>query len=415
MGGDQQLRVVLHFDGRLDAERLRQALSLSTRALPVLGCRWEDAVGAPSWRPFALPPARDLLTLESEHDAFGGPRAAALRPLALRAGLPWRAHLLRGAHDTLCMRWHHAVGDGAGVMEHLHTVADLYNRLGADPGLRPEPRLGSRGLWPVLRAAGPKSWLRLLGGDLFGGAPRQRHLSLDLKPAPNPRPVAVVRRLSAETLGRQRALRATQGASLNDLLLAAFFRSLELQHPAPQGLPRHALVTVNLRRYLSPAMALAVCEPANRSHHLLCSLPPALPGSSLAALLGQCQRATARAKRSLPGLRGLLPLLALLRLLPWPGPLRMIRRLADPNRDVPPPPPCLSNAGRLVAARLDFGGLQPVDAVAAGPVGRPPTLQVGLTSYRGAVTLCVLTCGGHENRARVRGLLDGMVSVLHDS
>lgn len=411
--GDQQLRAVLRFAGRLDVQRLRRALTLSLSAFPVLACRWEEEGGAPLWRAVPAGELPELLEVQAAGDPFGSHRGAALRPLELGAGLPWRAQLLRGSGDTLCFRWHHAVGDAAGIVGHMYTVAELYRRLGGDPRLDP-PALapGSRSLGPVLRAVGPLAGLRVAAGDLFGGAPRGPHVSLDLVRSRPFKPFAVLRRVPPSAGAGLQAARLASGATINDVLLAALLRALERTHASPGGLPRRLLVTVNLRRYLSRALRGRVAQPANRSHVMTCELSPPAGTNDLPAVLEQVQLVMARAKRGLPGLHGLLPLLALLRAVPWQRARRALRGAVDPERGAQAPPPCLTNGGELDAERLDFGGLQPQDAMMASVVSIPPALQIGVTSYRGALTLSALSCLAGPNRERLGALLDAMVDEL---
>jgi amino acid adenylation domain-containing protein len=227
------IATALRIRGALDAAALERALGEVARRHEALRTRFVETGGAPVQRiePFAgfTLPAADLTGGGADEVRLRA-RAEASRPFDLAAGPPFRAALLRTAHDEhlLVVTMHHVVGDGWSTGILLRELAALYGAFAAGREPSPAP--------PAARYADYAAWQReqLRGDEVerqlaywrerLSGAPE----IIDL-PADHPRPAVQSYRggrerleLSPALAARLRGLARREGVSLYMVLLGAF-------------------------------------------------------------------------------------------------------------------------------------------------------------------------------------------------
>lgn len=245
----------LAFDGRLDPERLKRAVRLSLDAEPILGCSFETNAFKAFWKrlpdieatqPFSAietpDPDRDITAFQAEEIPDAGPQVAAV--------------LLRSpARDELGVKLSHVVADGQAAKQHAYLLADLYTRLGADPSYVPEPDLRprptGRDIWGRLTAEQrrdakkAKSWANPNWQVPFTGRTGRglTYRALALGP---------------ERFARLKAYGKQRDATINDMMLTAFFRASARAFDPPTGVPLSLMCTADLRRYLPDADRLPI-------------------------------------------------------------------------------------------------------------------------------------------------------------
>ncbi|MEN6480309.1 MAG: hypothetical protein ABFD20_11835, partial [Anaerolineales bacterium] len=163
---DNLIRAVVSLAGYTDPDLLRRALRLAMDAAPIAGCRVVTPHSA--WRrPYfeRLPNLDALSLLEVFNFADQAQADAALEAWSLTPMDPNVGPLVVGAlfrvhppadggvgHDTLCLRIIHSFGDGAGTIQFLYLLSDLYAALQADPDYRPVPNChGDRSFWQIIK------------------------------------------------------------------------------------------------------------------------------------------------------------------------------------------------------------------------------------------------------------------------
>lgn len=249
-----RLGMHLRFATRLDAARLERAVRLSLDAEPVLGCAFRDDAFRPYWQ------RRGDLDRESQLKVVEAADAAA-QALAFQSeevpdeGPQVQALLLQTPdHDELSLKISHVVADGQATKQYAYLLASLYTALGKDPDFVPEPNLTSRPggaeVWNALdaeqrRAAKKaKSWI----GPTWT-VPFARN---------GERPSWTLLALEPSEFAGIKAYGKRRGATVNDMLLAAVFRSCaSMFEPAP-GAAQAFMCTADLRRYLPDQTRLPI-------------------------------------------------------------------------------------------------------------------------------------------------------------
>lgn len=402
---DQQIQIVMEFEGRIDAARLERSMRLLLDAEPILGCQF---VGHP-WRPYwerrndldqlVLCPVTE--TTRPSQDAM----AFAARSIDSGSGAQVQARVFRGERDTLCIKVDHTATDATGAKEVTYKLADIYRRLGDDPAYRPTPNShGSRSqdqvlsrfsLWEKWHAVrltpstAPEWGFPSNGGEETTGR------------------AFVVRRLSPECLAALRKYGKHRRATVNDLLITAFYRSLfEVIKPVV-GPPLAVMIPVDLRRYLPSGKAGAIC---NLSGAFLPSVAR-IPGESFEQSLGRVCSAVNAMKASRAGLGGVISLSLALRA--GFGPMGLVaRQMRGQSVRHGTANPVLSNFGLIDADLLSFGEVTLRDAYMLGPTLFAPGLMLAVSTFAGQMAFAIGAAVAATESCWVACLLDAFEREL---
>jgi len=192
----------------------------------------------------------------------------------------------------------------------------------------------------------------------------------------------VFRHLEPERFASLRAYGRQHNATINDLMIAAFYRAL-LKKEAWDGLAALRIqTTVDLRRhYLPSGKAEGICNLSTYEHINL----GREPGSDFADTLDRISSITRRSKSGWIGLSELctVPLagMAPYRLLVQACSRLLHDRISSRNY-----PSGLTNLGQISPAGVFFDG-QPAHCWILPPVVYPPVLYIGFSGYAGTLTL----------------------------
>ncbi|KLK87227.1 condensation protein [Methanoculleus sediminis] len=298
---DPTMHVVFALDGEVDAGAMRAATMRLVASDPYLRSRFAEVDGQPVWEEipeerwdgaFVLVPA-------------GGdePLHAPPPPLDVRSGPQVQVNLYRREEgDTVAVTCHHGFCDATGALTLARDLFAAYRRIVDEPGFRPAPR-----------APYERSTERVLA--LYSEEERQQALAqeepfVDRWRFPVERtgrgtPRVASRTLSPERLGHIKAFGRGHGATVNDVLIAAFFLAFQKirNDPSDRGAPRSLLTSADLRRRYtglyedSPLTNLSIAYEVTLS---------AGEGARLEEVIGRVTAITARKKA---GSLGLAPIL----------------------------------------------------------------------------------------------------------
>jgi NRPS condensation-like uncharacterized protein len=357
--------ILCFFKGRLDAERLAKAANLTLEAEPLLRYGFVNDRDHPYWKKVE---DRDL---DECLEVYGGSDEGMKRFL-LEVVDPSRAPqvrlgLFRSERDILCLKVNHIAVDGGGAIQYLYLLAETYRELGRDPAfrrprgkaIRPGPRL-------VLREVGPLEPLKAL--------PRLRipAPALRIRGCGDDRSSIRIayRQISPERLMVLRAFAKERGATINDLLVAAFARAAFSLNRTPYGEEYRFEVPVNLRRYLPPSSGMTICNLA------------AVYFINLDNRLETYEETLARVRARMEEAKGdgvELAEMMLLELVTIPGPF-IIRNIMGRGQ-LATTRPTITNLGVVDEQKADFGvDLEEVRDLA--PPIFPPNYMISALTYR---------------------------------
>lgn len=406
-----EIHVIIELDGSLDRARLARALRLCLDAEPVLGSRLvPKAVGA-YWQRFS-PEELDKWPLVRLADPGCDRDAAAAafmaEPMDVTASPQVLALLVPGeAGDLLLIKAGHHAPDAGGVKDLLALLCSAYRRLEREPDLILPPKLADRGLSQVYR--------HFSTGSLLSGLPSMlKSFRSHTNPAPaagfpvagppeNP-PIFCVRSIPEERFAQAKQAAKKAGATVNDLLAASLLRALHTLRPESRGLPLRLAQTYDLRQLIPGGKADAVC-------HLTSGFFPDIgtdPGPDLAATLAMVKRDIDAFKQGrfpllLMGMNGMV-----FGGLPFGLADRLMRSSWKSMQKKGALPVLLTNMGPIPGEAADFGSTGTRSACLVVPPLTSASFGLGVSGFRGGITLSAGFPGSEEGRRAVEGLFDEM-------
>jgi NRPS condensation-like uncharacterized protein len=257
---DPVIHMELVFRGKPDEARLARAFDLLLDAEPVLGCRFVVKWGRPCWQRLPVE-SRSCFTTVRSAEEYEACRSASLDA---REGPQVRVFLLKDkAGHRLLVKVSHVASDAGGVKEIVASASRIYRSLKENEDFAPEPNdRGSRSILQVMRRVPWNAYpgivlrhVRRAYGNFF---PSGTH-TIPVEKTGHGRIVYSTRTIDAARAAGLADYARRRGATLNDMVVTAFFRTL-----AGSGWDgRKALrlaTTVDLRRYLPGNRGAGICN-----------------------------------------------------------------------------------------------------------------------------------------------------------
>lgn len=384
------LQAVIHFKDKLDEAKLARAVRLSIDAEPVLGCFFVERENSPFWQRLFDPEKISWCRLEETKDREDSVMKFLLEPLNMDLDPQILALLLRYCQeDTLCIKLNHACCDGRSAREYLKLLAGLYTKLCRDPSFEPEPNVqGKRDQSAVLEAQGItelKSSLIPEETEPTWAFPWQRsaeqesmQFSVTRIPSGNFRNIAAYAR--------------AHGATINDIILTAYFRALFDMIEPKLYAPMEIQFTVDLRRYLPEEENISISNLSGIESLRL----PGIKCESFTSTLERVVLAMKRIKIHFPGMQSALAC-ELMRGMNSQEVLETVKKEWQTSLVSGKSSPMLTNLGVISPTPLFFGEVEAEDAYVVTPAFHAPAFMLGASTYNEVLTL---TAGYYESATK---------------
>ncbi len=384
-----QIQAVLKFDGKLDFDKLKQAVRLSVDSEPVFKSRFvEDE--RPYWKIIENIGIVDFCTLLETDDIERAVDDFIQTPMDLDKDPMVKVKLIRSGHqDVLGIKINHACCDGAGVKEYIQLLSQIYTSINQENvSYVPTPRIAGRTdqdrLFEDLGMTNPDLEF-MPGTDVF-------HPMWPFPWEPTGSNIARVSvcRLPVGCLAAMREYVKRIGVTLNDYILTACYRAmLRIKQPI-YGSPMEFPITIDLRRYLSDHKTQAI---RNFSGSVRTELSMNID-EPFEQTLQRASNMMKELKNGYPGLQSAIGLERIERL-NYSDILSYYQAVLDPKKAVSFCPlyygdkcvPTLSNIGYLSNSLIKFDDKTVIDAYVLPPVVRAPGLLLMASSYDSVLTL----------------------------
>jgi NRPS condensation-like uncharacterized protein len=403
--GDQSMHMVIAFGGMLDEDRLREAAAEVLGEVPVLGSRFVEC-DAPYWERL---PGIDRDTLVCVHPT-SDPHRDLSRILAIpvdpATGPQICFHILRTKNnDTLCITVHHAVMDAHGLLACTRRIAECY----WNPGCKTPPpaETTDRSLAAVLAQFPETAHIR----DQPAREDPPAGWAFPAGPGDGSIRNFAIRTLPASRLYEIKRAGKLQGATVNDVLLAAYFRALCTTICPTTGGPVPVMVSMDLRRYLNGSRP---GSPINT----ICNQSVAFPvmmktGTQSRDGMIACARDAMQAhKAHNPGIASAVDIesfgyagFSCIR--------ERVKTMKATYAACHANPPFLGNIGIIPEETVTFSQDIPVtSAFVVGIVLDPPGVALGVTTFKDRLTLAIGYGTPAIPHAAMERFMDTMVSYL---
>lgn len=388
------IHAALVFEGHIKENTLVKAVTLSLKAEPVLSCCFHIS-GRPCWEKQSFSGA-DVV-----HVVTGEPNNLALREKLLATKIDIfrepqvKILLVRGkSADTLLIIMNHMVCDGAGFKEYLYLLSDLYQKVGEN--IEPESFFEApRGAGQLFENFSAKQKRQILHSKPTYAKP---HTQATYSLQGGEYPIFGVCSINSNELQTVKNCAKANGATLNDMVLAAYARTLfdetgngAVVIPCP----------VDLRKYLKPEQKHGLC---NLTSNYICSLEL----HSQEPFLETVQRISEQMQRQKSSVYCLKPvwmLQLIFRLLPF----KVLQNVF--HRVFTIPVLSYTNLGIIESGRLLFD-TPVVNAYMTGAVKYVPYFQIAVSTFNGTLTLSCNLYGTPDDRKQINRFLGKIKSEL---
>jgi NRPS condensation-like uncharacterized protein len=418
--GESTIHFTIVFDGHLDTERLEHACAAARLLVPVVGSRFVEAA-APFWEWIPAGNAHDRIRVHPSADRDRDIQNVLTLPVDPTTGPPVRLDILRsGSGDTLCITVHHAAMDAHGLIVYTQLLAICYRNPGDGQGRSPSP-CPDRSLTRILSQFPQKNPVPVLT------AHRSPHpgWTFPARPGDCITRSFAIRTLPAERMNAIKNAARIRGATVNDLILAAFFSALcDYGNPDPATYMPIS-VSIDLRRYLAvKKSAPAETDPYTNGAMAL------LPLDSIANLSVAFEVLLHTASRSFdeqimqattamqvykahnPGIDAAVDIESF-GYENFAGITERVRMIRDEAAVTDVTTPLLGNIGILPDAATAFSPDLPVtNAFIAGIVINPPGIALGVTTFRNRMTLSIGYGSAAILHDRMERLMDTLTGYL---
>ena len=410
--GDHVMHLVFGCDTRVDVARMGRAIRLSLDLDPILGCRLVEQGWRPYWSrwPEAELDRFQYCDLVVAADTDRQIEMFLLQPMNCRTEPMVQARVIRADRDVVVLNVSCVPIDGRGLLIYLERLLVIYNRLQSEPDFRPEigtysqrstadlvKRFRWHDVFKLLYYGLANQWIDHGTAGNWRFPVRTTTTRLDK--------TFTAYQFKNHTLARIKSYRRQTGCTFNDILLAAFYDSLQKIIAPKSGTTCCVLNTYDLRRYeygTGPERVANYSSFVNSNVKLERNLP-------FSALVGRVQSAMAARKRHLPGITEGPFIWPVFKLLPFSWARTLVSSLMQRRGEHIP---VLTNVGIINMENLRLDGHRIPWLLPYAPLEYPPKLTVTLATVGDVVTLTLGYSRNHFDPADIEALFRGMEAVI---
>jgi NRPS condensation-like uncharacterized protein len=392
------------FEGRIDSDILKQAITLSMDTIPLIACCFDDSAGRPRWTEKGLT-ARDMVwEYEAENDIDGQIKRLMFTEMNFAEGPQLKVFLVRRSDgDTLCMIMSHIICDAGGFKQYLYLLSELYTALSNNTPVPVYP-FHTRGTKPLFAEVNLKDKIRILRSEfeaLPSNPPKKAFVDFQKNSG---EPHMEIRYISKENFARLKRFATTNNFTVNDvfmtLLARAFCADADLVDPdvGKVKIP----CTMDIRRFIPDGMNYGI---TNHTVHCNCMFS-FNPEDSLTDAVNQISRQMQWYKDEKNALKSAMLWELAVRFLPYGFLKRNFRAF------IGQPPLSFTNLGVLDQNRMCFGDLAMKDAYLTASPTSFPLLVLSASTYDDRCTISVNFYGSDREAKQKGAILDGVCAGI---
>jgi NRPS condensation-like uncharacterized protein len=408
--GNFQIQIIMKLDGRIDFDKLSRAVRLSVDAEPVLGCRFIEH-NPPYWKRLKDIDKTMFCSMEETYDLEEAVHRFLESHLDMDHDPMVKVKLIRSdQYDTLGIKLNHTCCDGSGAKDFIQLISHIYSCIDSENGVYvPKPSVRSREdhdrIFSALGINHPESDNSMVEAPrTVWPFPWQSGGQKGITPF-------VICQLPYGQLEVLSKYAKERGATINDLIVTAFYRAMFKMSQPPYGVPMDIGLTVDLRRYLPDNKAEAI---RNLSGGIIIRVAR-LMGEPFEGTLSRVISVMDRKKDRNPGYQCATGAVHVEKMnfhhfLAFSKFLSQVSEITSQNCFFCSPG--LSNVGIISKSLIKFGEKVVTEAYFIPPVVRVPGFLLVVSSYNGIMTLATGYYKGSVSRTYLEKLLDKIKNEL---
>lgn len=398
---DRMVHLRLDYDFLLDVEALKTVLICFFEKAPVLHSAFKDNHINPCWlvKPYHID---EVLTVAYPEDVDAAADAFLTQGIPPESEIQMKvAVFFKDGKSTLCMIENHMCMDGGDFKYFMKAFCKNYNDF-CEKGISPiDLREGSRSYDRIYSDFSQTE--QRMAKNLYKNVCSKDDHKFPLTPdSIRDRSFIARRKLSAETLQRVKTAGKALGATVNDMLLTAYFYSLYSLARYPETDSVTIACAIDLRRHLKDTENEGL---TNHTAWMQCNVPQR--GKTILETLQYVVHSVNQFKQDkFMGLYGLPLLKFAYSAMPYAVSEEIIK-IGYSN-----PLLAMSNIGILDAVGLALQGHEPTDGFMTGAVKYKPFVLLSATTLHGEMTLSMCVRGNEEDQKTVEAFFDLMEENL---
>lgn len=409
--GDHVMHVFIDAGNQVNFERFKRAVRLSLDAEPILACRFVYKTWKPYWErwdtqtldSFRLCSIEPQLDLEQQkHDFLLLEMDKSNKPFV-------QAKIIRGETDMICININCVAMDGGGLFIYLFRLFKIYNRLAFEPDYVPLPAgMDLRSVRNFSKTLSIIDKIKILFIGLRNQSINQKTANNWKFPASEGKSMQktfYIKNFSTSTYTALNFYRRKLNATVNDVMLAAYFQSLyKIIQPENNG-PFCVLNTYDLRKYLpidSEPRAANYSSFINSNLYLQADTP-------FDEIVKRVKASISEQKKNYPGLGEAPPLWFLFSFLPFYLAKNIFEKLLRTRGGTVP---VFTNVGVLNPEWFEIDGTTVRNIVPIQPLEYPPKFIVSLSTVGEKMAACIGYSETHFKRSDVERLFTLMEQAI---
>lgn len=394
---DRMVHVQLDYDFVLDVDALKTVIICAFEKVPVLHSKFVDKKISTHWEvmPYDIDEVLTVTEPENLQEAVDD---------FLTQYIPPESHIqmkfalfIKDGKSTLCMIENHMCMDGGDLKYFLKSFCENYTNY-VENGISPiEYRTGSRAYTDVYSGFGKME--SGVAQRLFKNInARDNHKFPLTNDSIRDASFIARKKFSEDTLAKLKVKGKELGATINELLLTAYFYSVYELAGYPESDQLMISSAIDLRRHMDTVDDKGF---TNHTAWMQCAIPQR--GRDIFETVQYVVRSSNRFKKDkFMGLYG-LPLLNFgYSILPHAASEEIIK-IGYSN-----PYMAMSNIGVLNGQQMTMSGHEPVDAFMSGAVKYKPFVLLTATTYKNVITLSMCVRGNDKDKEIVNKFFDLM-------
>jgi Uncharacterized protein containing a NRPS condensation (elongation) domain len=377
-----------------------RAVDLSADAFPLIRCGFCDKGGRPNWEDRGYT-AKHIVTLAETENTDIAMNEFLLQEIDEANGPQVKIKVLRSSNkDTLCVIINHMLVDAAGFRDYLYLLGEIYTALEKNSAYCPDSAMGKRNLLQIIKTFSFFDLVKIFVRENDVIRPKTGADKFDFE-GDLDNPFIEMREISRERFLAIKSYAKKHSATVNDVLLTAYIRTLYQFLGSVADVP----CAVDLRKYLPDRKAGSMC---NLISNLPCSIGDDL-GNSFSDTLEKVKAEMNRQKADISCMKSVSLMEFVYRVMPY-GIAKGLIEKAYSNAPI-----AISNLGVLNKEKLNFGKNEMTGAFMTGSIKYNPFFHISVSGFDNTLALSINLYGTKKDRKKISGFLDYMVSELFEA
>lgn len=400
---DRMMHTCFYYEATLDIAALKEAFTILVTKIPILRSKYVANPIIPYWKVTEHVNADNFFAFAEVDNAEAAADKFLNTSIPIKSDYQLRVFVARsGGKDILAILVNHMCFDGADFKYFNIKLAECYNNIVLKNIHTVDVKAGIRSASQVYASMNEED--RAVAKKLYRNASAIKDsASFPFEPPCDKDVQMIVRRcFSAANFKKLKAAGKAQGATLNDVILAAYYRAFYSAAGRAESLPLSIACMIDLRRHIKSGATAGL---TNMTSFFMCRIP--YLGKNIIETVGFVKEALKDVKKDkFIGLSG--PPLLNLAFTIFPSALaEALIRIGYNN-----PLLGMSNIGIIEDEIHTLGGVKLSDAYMTGATKFKPYIQLAFTTFRDEITFSVAVKASNADRFRIEKFLESVETEL---